>query len=381
MSNEKVRRVLYVNAPTYLGGAELSLLSLMTNLDAERYRAALLTTNVGRLSQAASRQNLPVHLNHLLGANFVFPGSHIAAIIRFVALLRRWRVSLIHTNCELGLVHTRYAAQITHTPYVSHVRDFVRDWFTPANLRVLCSAHAVIANSNAVAQTCREAGIPSERISTIYNPVDIHSFTDTALAERPRVRNELGIPMDATLVGAVGQMQPIKGLREFITTALRLADVLPNVHFAIVGEATGDQDDRFASEIRSLTSQSPHGKRFHYTGFRTDIPAMMSAIDILAVPSWNEPFGRVVVEGMAAGCIVIGTQAGGIPEIITHGTDGLLVPPRNPDALLQTLLKVLQDTPLQRKLHSQAPLSAQRFAVHSHVEQMQLLYDSTLTNR
>ena len=104
----------------------------------------------------------------------------------------------------------------------------------------------------------------------------------------------------------------------------------------------------------------------------------MKALDILVVPSWMEPFGRSVVEGMAAGCAVIGTRAGGIPEIITDGVDGLLVPPRDSQALYTAMQRLLHDDSLRSLLGSHGQQSANRFGINTHVHQVQALYKSIM---
>jgi glycosyltransferase involved in cell wall biosynthesis len=106
----------------------------------------------------------------------------------------------------------------------------------------------------------------------------------------------------------------------------------------------------------------------------------MKAIDILAVPSWMEPFGRVAVEGMAAGCAVVGTAAGGLPEIITDGIDGILVPPKDVDALTTALYRLAAQPDLRRVLTKEGACTARRFTAHRHAGQMQALYDSVLSD-
>lgn len=370
--------LLYTNTPTYLGGAEVSILTLMRELDRDRFTPRLLTTSDGDLSRTASQSGIKVTINPLPGLSRRNPLPHLRGIRDLTNLVRQERISLIHTNCDSSLLPVRYAAALNRVPFVSHIRDFVRGWFTPVNLRVLHSARAVIAISAAVARACTDAGLDPERVVTIYDPIDVDTISSATLADRTRFRAEFNIPQDATVLGIVGQIQAIKGHREFMRVAMKLAARERNLHFLIVGTSSGAADQQFATEMRALAYQSPFSELFHYTGFRSDIPAVMKSTDILTVPSWTEAFGRVVVEGMAAGCAVIGTRVGGIPEIITDEQDGCLIPSKDAVALEATLDRLIHQPELRLALGAKAITSSKRFAVEKQVRKVEDLYSAIL---
>jgi glycosyltransferase involved in cell wall biosynthesis len=372
------RRILYINTPSYIGGAEVSLLTLMSHLDPSRYQAQLLTSSAGSLTESAGQLGIPTHIYPLPGLSRRHPYPHLSSILRLTRTIRQQRIVLLHTNCDASLLPARYAARLAHVPFVSHVRDFVRYWFLPRNLAGLKKAEVVIANSTAIARACQASGISAYRLRTIYNPIDIDTFSTVTAVAAARFRNEIECPVDAPLIGLIGQVQAIKGHREFMQAALRLAASNETTHFVIVGSATGADDQAFAREMEEIATSSPFSNRFHFIGYRTDVPVIMQALDILVVPSWNEPFGRVVVEGMAAGRAVIGTNAGGIPEIITTEVDGILVPPRDSDALQSAILRLLNERDIRSQFGLQAQLTARRFTIDQHVEQMQALYDAVL---
>ena len=117
-----------------------------------------------------------------------------------------------------------------------------------------------------------------------------------------------------------------------------------------------------------------------FTGFREDISTIYSAIDILAVPSWSESFGIVVVEGMAMGKCVIATCVGGPSEIITDGIDGFLIPPKNPKILADKILYILESQEEAILMQRNAKKKADKFSPQSHVEAMERLYCSILRN-
>jgi glycosyltransferase involved in cell wall biosynthesis len=216
-------------------------------------------------------------------------------------------------------------------------------------------------------------------VVTIYNPIEVAGFANVSSADVADARRALAIPADALVIGLVGQVQPIKGHAEFVTAALDVARQLPRAHFLLVGDPPPDAGaERFAAEIRHRVQHSSCADRFHFVGFRSDIQPLMGAIDILVVPSWNEPFGRVAVEGMAAGCAVVGTQAGGLPEIIADEVDGLLVPPRDPSALAAAVLRLCQQPELRLRLGERGRQTADRFGVAQHVQAIEALYETVL---
>jgi glycosyltransferase involved in cell wall biosynthesis len=106
----------------------------------------------------------------------------------------------------------------------------------------------------------------------------------------------------------------------------------------------------------------------------------MKAFDILVVPSVDEAFGRVVVEGMAAGCPVIASRVGGIPEIITQGQDGIMIPPKDTSSLVEAMLHLTRDAELRSRLTEEGRHTAQRFTAHRHASQIQAIYDDILVS-
>jgi glycosyltransferase involved in cell wall biosynthesis len=377
----KARRVLFVSTPAYIGGAEVSLLALMEHLDATRYQPALVTGGPGPLLDEARAAGIPCAVQEFAWSSRRRPWRYPASVVSLGQRIRRGRFDVIHTNCDRSLRSVMWASLLSRTPYVSHVRDFSRTWFEARNVSALNRAARVVANSEATMRACIDAGVKQRLIVTLYNPIDLRAFKGVPAEARGQVRAELGIPSDALVVGFVGQIQRIKGCIEFVSAACEVAGQGPNTHYLLVGAAPpGDEAARFALELEQQVRASAWPERFHFAGYRADIPRVMRAIDILAVPSWNEPFGRVAVEGMAARCAVVGTNAGGLPEIVTDGRDGLLVPPNDVVALATAFARLRADQELRRRLANEGERSAERFSIEQHVDAAQGLYDRVLSD-
>jgi glycosyltransferase involved in cell wall biosynthesis len=362
-----------------LGGAEISLLLLMESLDRERYIPCLVTSADGDLAARARDLRVPVHVQDFPWLSRRRPWVYAGSIWRLWNTIRRQRISLVHTNCPRSLRHVGRASQWARVPYVSHVRDFRHDWFQAGRLASLNRAECIIANSQAIAAACIKEGVEKARVRVIYNPFDTARFVGEPAASGSRLRFALGIPSAAFVVGIVGQIQTDKGHEELVRAAPQVLAQVPEAHFIVAGGAFTDECLDFQSHLHRLIGELGTADRFHFVGFREDVPAVLKSLDVLAVPSWREPFGRVVVEGLAAGVPVVGTRAGGIPEILQDSVNGLLVPPRDVGLLAAALIRLAQDRDLGARFSTKGPETARRFDVKRHVDQIQEIYDSVLS--
>ncbi len=374
-----VRRVLFINTPTYIGGSEVSILTLMRGLQGSGYQPYLVTAGRGPLLDRAQRMGIPAWVQDFPCLSRRRPWPYLLGILRLARAIRTNAIDLVHTNCDHGLPYARWACLLTGVPYLSHVRDAVRSWFRPDKLAVLNRARVVIVSSKAMAKVCVQAGVNGSQVRTIDNPIDLEAFRKVQRGEAIDLRSQLGIPSDGLVVGIVGQVIPLKGHAEFVAACARLAEVVPAVHFMVVGAVPpGEQLGGFLVDLHSRIRETGHANRFRFTGFRDDVPVCMKAMDILSVPSWSEPFGRVAVEGMAAGCAVAASRVDGLAEIIADGVNGLLVRPRDADSLFGALHSLATDPELRARLVLEGRITAERFGIPSHVKAMELLYSSVL---
>jgi glycosyltransferase involved in cell wall biosynthesis len=147
----------------------------------------------------------------------------------------------------------------------------------------------------------------------------------------------------------VGRLQAWKGQKDFLEAARIVLQKHPNARFLIVGDVV-QSEPHFRDELVELAGQLGIGKSVVFTGHRSDIRAIFSITDIAVCASWYEPFGRVVAEAMAMAKPVIGTRAGGIPDIIVDGETGYLVNPRDPSSLAGGICAILTDRDKGREM-------------------------------
>jgi glycosyltransferase involved in cell wall biosynthesis len=218
-----------------------------------------------------------------------------------------------------------------------------------------------------------------DRVVILHNAIAVDAFVSVSQESGPLIRKQLSIPLDAPVVGIVGQVIPLKGHWEFVQAARLVAAKLPQAHFLIVGDDKSTPDPAFLPRLRTYVSEACLDAQVHFLGFRNDVPQIMAALDVLAVPTHDEGFGRVVVEGMAAGRAVVASRVGGIPEIIEHGRTGWLVPAGDDQALAEAVLGLLGDPRRKSALGEVAQQTAmERFDLSGYVKCMEALYLSAL---
>jgi L-malate glycosyltransferase len=147
----------------------------------------------------------------------------------------------------------------------------------------------------------------------------------------------------------------------------------PHTRFVIVGDDSIFSDNaEYVPMLRRLSNDLDLANRVSFLGFRQDMPAVYNSLDILVNAAWREAFGLVVVEAMACGKVVLGTQAGGIPEIITHGEDGFLFPVGDEEALADLLLKLVRKPDLRHTIGQAARQTVlERFTIQTQVEALE----------
>ena len=201
-----------------------------------------------------------------------------------------------------------------------------------------------IAISEASARTLWDAGISQDRVSIVPSGVDEERFQN---ASPQVIRDEFGIGEECITIGNVAFCEPLKSQRMILDAAPEILRAFPNVHFFIIG--AGSLED----ELRKQAENPPLAGRVHVTGFRKDVGSFLSLFDIFVMPSQMEGLCSSILDAQYFGIPIIATNVGGIPEIVHHEENGLLIPPNDPDALAKAIQRLLT-SPDQRRAFGQA---------------------------
>ena len=271
------------------------------------------------------------------------------SVRRFRRQIRDFRPDVVHTNTSV-IPTPGMAARREGVPHVWHVREcyteFPRLW--PFYCRhILRYSNCIVCISRAVAQqfdTIRK----DDRVRTVHNGYPEQEFSGVPTDRVKAFRERYGLRDEELLVGVVGRIKlKRKGQEVFVDAAARLAKDYPQARFLIIGSVFPGNESHLEALRRQVASLGL-ADRVVFTGEVDDINAAYEALDIVVVPSaMPEPFGGVVVEGMAFSKPVVSTTIGGPPEIVDDGSTGLLVEPGNAEALAGALARLLDDCALR----------------------------------
>jgi len=336
-------RVLYVNHTGLVSGAERSLLDLLARLPSDL--EPTVACPPGPLADAVTGTGIMHQPIQGTAAGFRSGPRNIVAAGRDLALMARdvrrlasaIDADVLHANSVRAGLATLISQIGAGRPIVVHVRDFLPHNAVANRIRrfVNARAAAVVAISRAIERDFQITGHGGNLV-VILDPVDLTAFANEPPGAGRAVREALSIPVDAPVLTVVGQLTPWKGQDDAVRILSLVRDSGLAAHLLVVGEAKfvsrGTSFDNVAYQRSLLELAGDLGVQdaVHFLGERGDVPSLLRATDIALVPSWKEPFGRTVVEAMAAGVAVIATSSGGPSEMISDGDDGILLPPREP---------------------------------------------------
>lgn len=329
-------RVLFVDHAPALGGAEHSLLLLLRCLDRARV-TPLLACVPGALQERAQAAGvrcltlpLPRVRRHPLGLVRLWRGA-----LGLARMARRERAQVLCANTVRSSLYAGLATVLVRRPLVWYVRDILASgWYTRAMQRI---ASAMVAVSEAVAAPLASGAL------VVPNGVLLDGFVADAAAVA-QMRARWGVPADAPVVGMAGRLRPWKGQDHFLRAMRLVAEHVPDARFVVVGGTVFESSEPYLPKLKDLVASLGIEGRVVFAGHQDDMPAAYAAMDIVVHCSVEpEPFGRVVIEAMAAARPLVAYGWGGPREIVVPGETGLLVTPRDHEALAQATLELLRD--------------------------------------
>ena len=370
--------IVYITPSTRLLGARISLLRLLERLDKTRFTPYVITPRKGPICGELDKLGIswkPIRFGNWRKVKH-WPRIPVA-IYNIVELCREISTSLIHSNEFWSFPYAHLAAERLGIPAICHFRcSRTPDQLPPGKLRkyFLHKADHLIAISNYQKQYFTELPELQKKISIVPNGVEIKSFQ---IEPDKNLRRTLGIPDSGKVIGFIGLISPHKGIEDFLYAGREILKKTGNVFFLIAGPAVSDTYSTKIDDIVEMYNMTDHVFRL---GFRSDIPQIMKLLDLLAVPSRQEAFGRIIIEAMATGIPVVATTVGGIPEIINSMDIGRLVPPETPDELAKILLELIDDDSLRNHLSGHAlDRISTVYSLENHIASIQKIYDSIYT--
>jgi len=360
-------RVLFVNTPTpdHLGADTWVHTQIIARLDRTTHELHVALATGGPGSRTPLFQALqgvtglrlrPVYFGPEIYYRS-FPGK-VAALLRTLPALaslvslawyaRKQRIDVIHTSdrprdamacLAISRVIRRPCIIHVHTAHAEEMGRLVR-W-------TLGRADALIAVSDFVGRSLVAGGHRLERVHVVRNAVDLDQWKPGI--DRDAAREELGLDPHSLAVLTVCRLSPEKGPAELIEAIARVRDDYPQTKLLIAGFDMSP-NQWYAPQLEALVRRLGLDREVRFLGWRDDVPRLMAAADVYAMPSTGEPFGLVFAEAMAMKVPVLALDDGGTPEVVDQGRSGLLSTHGDIDALAANLGRLLGDPELRREL-------------------------------
>jgi glycosyltransferase involved in cell wall biosynthesis len=383
---ERIRVVQLVATGTN-GGAQEHVHALLSRIDRERHDVRVISLSDG--SAVRRWRSLGVEVE------VIETPADDSAAASVSDLLVRWRTQVVHGHMYRAELVSAAAADLVEArggvrPYLietihsSRVRPQAdRDTL----VRITPSMDRLVAVSRAiVAKLQREGRADLAPIDLVHNGVDLARYDHTeACCTLPE---EYGFPEGTPMVGVVARLEPEKGHATLLDAWPRVMQRVPAARLLVVGEGSLRETlQQQAAELGLLgepcgtdgrlvgTRGAPPGASVVFTGRREDVPAVTAALDVAVLPSYREALGLVILEAMAHARPVVASDVGGIPEMVEDGITGLLVPPRDPVALADAIVRLLTDHPFADTLARNGyRLVRERFCLERMVAAIEHIY-------
>ena len=373
-------RILKVVPTLMCGGTESQFMTLGRMLDTSRFELefACLRRWGGFIDEITER-GIPLSEYRISTFRSVNAVAQQARLARHIV---RRNIQIVHAYNFYGNVFAIPPARLVAPVVIASIRDCA-PYLTSMQKRVqryACQfADCVLVNADAVKDWLIGEGYDPSKIVVIRNGVDLTRFN--VEPDGGRIRREFGIADAAPLVAVVSRLTEMKGLEQFLEAAAALTPRYPDARFLIVGETAPDNLE-YLPKLQALAASLGIADRVIFAGIRSDVPALLSSVNVSVMPSLNEALSNVLLESMAAGAPTVATRVGGTPEALEDGVSGLLVPPGDSGALARAISRLLDDAPLAARLgHEARARIADAFSVGKMVSATENLYRELLARK
>jgi glycosyltransferase involved in cell wall biosynthesis len=371
------QRIAHILAWPIVGGTEISSLRIAQGLSGPDYEHVAFCTPDAPVVQSFFRTaGFQTATFRSVDLSYRKPGPFLRASIGLARELRRQKIALVHCSDLMAGLRAAPAAKLARVPVLCHIRNPHPD-ITRHDRPLLRAVDRFIFVSRHAWDKFGYS-VPAARGEIIYDGIEVRPYDRDA--GRRRLLAELSLPSDAKIVGMVGRLAPQKDHATLIKAAARVVSVDPTVRFLVVGDHT---DTEAARQQHRMLAQLVEERRMSgnviFTGFRADVPQLLSGLDVSVLATNFEGFGLVIVEAMAQGTPVVATDVGGVTEIITDKVTGLLHRPADDADLAEKILALLSSKTLGESLvEGGRRLVEDHFTIRQFAASLARLYRETL---
>lgn len=391
-------RIVCLNHSGKVSGAEISLLTFFEGLkERKEIEPILICPTEGVLKERAQGMGFPIVNIESFEAGFTSnPLSFLGYGVRLLrigrklaSIVKEIKADLIDANSVRAGLVASVSTLFHKIPILVHVRDCVpRNRIGILTRRIIARrASRIVANSSYVAHHFALDGFMFRKTEVVYNPLDLSSF-DPKKVDGDQFKKMFKVNGSYPLLAVVGQISPWKGLADVIRAMSKVLSSFPEARLLVVGEPKFDtasaryNNVAYLKELKSLVEKLNLRKEVIFTGERSDIPQIMKAIDLLILASWEEPFGRALIEAMAMEKPVISTNVGGPTEILEDGVNGILVSPKNPQIIAQAIIQLASKKKKSEEMGRRGRKEVEkRFNTDTYIAKMLNIYKKILDKR
>jgi glycosyltransferase involved in cell wall biosynthesis len=380
-SRRPVRILFIIDSIWGAGGAEMSLLRLVTNLPSDRYDCRVITFHTSDSAKPLiARFSCPVeHWPMKSLMHF----SILALTRRLYRFIRDQKIDIVHTFFPTADLWAAPIAKIAGSPkLISSRRDMgvFRERWQNWGYRL---AAGLFDQVHTVSEQVRQFSIQKDRIDparavVVYNGVDLDD--GRVRVSRDAMRRSLDCAPDQVIITTVANIRRVKGIDVLLKAVARIKEAYPDLLLVIAGGiSTTKENQRFANEVKQLTRALDLEKNVRFLGSSARVPELLQASEIFILPSRSEGFSNALLEAMSFALPCVATSVGGNPEVVVDGVTGFLVPPEDVVALVDRTLTLLQNPKLRLQLGFAARSRVEaQFTTAAMVSRVVASYDAVL---
>jgi glycosyltransferase involved in cell wall biosynthesis len=355
-------RILHLDSERTWRGGERQVLELMRRQKRRGHDPRLAAPGSGALASRARSEGFAVHDVPMRGT------WDLGSVLAIARLHRSLRPDIVHWHAARAHALGAMASLLAPGPVrvLSRRVDFPVRRSPGSRLLWSLPIEGIAAISEGVKEALARSGVEPSRVRVVPSGIDLRPFE--APVDRAALRTGMGVAAEEVLALQVAALAPHKSQSDLLRAASIACPRVPALRIWIAGE--GPLRATLEAEHRA----SGLGTSVRFLGFREDVNDLLAAADLLVVSSYLEGMGTSTLDAMAAGLPVVATRVGGIPEIVADGETGLLVPPRDPEALAAAIVRLAEDPALRRRLAEGGKRRVREFSADRTEERMNELY-------
>lgn len=349
------------------GGAENMMIRLINNLDEDKYYSIVCLLKDGWLNKTLQSYGIETVI---IPQTRSLDYQWIKSALKY---LTEKKIDLMHSHEFAMNTYSSILSVIKGIPCVStvHGKNYYWEKFhRKLAYKFVSKVSSMVSVSDDIKNfLISKVGVNKKQLTVIPNGIDVYTYKNDD-DKRIKFRKSIGIKQDAILLGAVGNLYPVKGHKYLIKAVAEIKPKIPEIQLLIAGR--GDELSSLEQDVKSLNLT----RNVHFLGFREDIPDILNAIDIFVMPSLSEGMPLSILEAMSAERLVIASRVGGIPEVIIDSKTGYLAESKNSSALAKKVLTSINDTKnVTRIIHNAKQKVILDFSMQAMLSGYTLIYD------